>query len=418
MAEQQGDGRAAAVQIALLSGSFFFLFLGAGAVQQFLLPVLATRAGTSPTSGAVVFACVYFGGPIFLSVYGFVYQALRERWCIVLGGLTYTLFVVAAYLVGVRSEGVALFHEPRIADVPLFILGAALLWGFGAQTIWATGPTQVINATHQSRYGSVAGLFQSATYSGQMLGVLLLGTILRSHADAARGQEVMLLAAIGITAVGNVLALGLRVKPREGPPAKLSDAARALQSLPGRYLVLLSVANYLGWGLVLSAFTTLVHDIGQEARLHWIVLPYYVGRLLVAWLAGHTSDRVGRERVMLAGFALGTAGLVAAALSPTAPVIAAVSAVLGMQAAMVAVASAGAVGDYIPRGERHLVFAGTNAWGYLAAGATMIVSQVLRARYADYVPSFLLFAAFYGGCAALVARMRAALRGMRLAEGE
>ncbi len=395
MEQDKGANRESIAQLLVLSGSFFFIFVGTGALQQFLLPILGTRAGVSDAAAAAVFACVYFAGPVFLAVYGYVYQALKERWCLVLGTFTYTLFAVVVL----------------VAPDPTIVLGAAILWGFGAETIWATGPTQVINASHRSRYGSISGIFQSATYSGQMLGVVLLGTILRRYADPAQGQTVILATAAAISLIGNVLALFLKVKPKTLPPARLADAFQALRSLAGRYLVLLSVATYLGWGLVLSSFTLLVKDLGQDAKLHWIVFPYYAGRLLVAWAAGHMSDKVGRERVMLAGFALGTTGLTVAALSPSAATVAAVSAVLGMQAAMVSVASAAAVGDYIPEKQRHLVFAGTNAWGYLAAGGTMVVSQLLRRHYGDFTPSFLLFAGFYGACALVVMRMRASLAG-------
>jgi MFS family permease len=141
------------------------------------------------------------------------------------------------------------------------------------------------------------------------------------------------------------------------------------------------------------------------------VLPYYVGRLVVAWIAGHTSDKVGRERVMLAGFVLGAVSLAAVGLWQTPLVVACSSLVLGMQAAMVSVAMTAAVGDYIEQQERHLVFAATNAWGYLTAGLTMVFSPLLRDLFGNFGPSFLMFAGFYGLCALLVANMRARLRG-------
>jgi ACDE family multidrug resistance protein len=395
LAESPHNTTESPAQLWLLSGSFFFLFLGVGAFQQFLVPTVAARAHCSDLAAALVFACVYFGGPLFLTVYGYVFQVLHERWSIVLGGLTYTLFAVILLLV------------PRYE----VLLAAAFVFGFGAETLWATGPTQVINTAHHTRYGSVSGLFQSATYSGQMLGVLLLGVILGRYDDPQQGQAAMLVTAIGLGLVGNVLALFLRIKPKTRPPAKLSDAVQCIRSHAGRYLVLLSLANYLGWGLLLSSFTGLVQDIGQGGRLYWIVLPYYAGRLLVAWVAGHTSDKVGRERVMLVGFAVATAALVVAALWPTAGVIAAVSAAMGMQAAMVSVSSTAAVGDYVREEERHLIFAGTNAWGYLATGLTMVGSQLLRHTYGAFTPSLLLFAGFYAACGVLVVRMRAALQG-------
>lgn len=396
MDESQQREQRSSVQIWLLCGSFFFLFLGVAAVQQFLVPILMDRTGASRTGASSIFSLVYFGGPVWLWLYGYYFQVLREKWSIVLAGVAYTLFGVLIYFT----------HDFRLAML------AAIIWGWGGETLWATGPAQVINVADARRYGSIAGLFQSATYSGQMLGVILLGYILSLYADPAQGQSAILLVAVGFSLIGNILSLFLRVKPKELPPARIGDAVVALRRPAGRYLVLLSVANYLGWGLVLTSFTILIaKDLGEAAKLHWIVLPYYVGRLVVAWIAGHTSDKVGRERVMLAGFVLGALSLAAVGLWQTPLVVAGSSLVLGMQAAMVSVAMTAAVGDYIKRDERHLVFAATNAWGYLTAGLTMVFSPLLRDLFGNFGPSFLLFAGFYGLCALLVSNMRARLRG-------
>lgn len=381
-------------QLLLLCGSFFFLFFGVAAVQQFLVPVLISRTGVTSTQASFVFALVYFGGPFWLWLYSYYFRVLREKWSIVLGGLTYTLFGLLIYLA----------HDYRLAIL------AALVWGWGAETLWATGPAQVINISDPRRRGSVSGLFQSSTYTGQMLGVILLGFILSCFSNPVVGQNAMLLTAVGIAAVGNVLSLFLRVKPKEIPPPRLGDALVALKRTAGRYLVLLSVANYLGWGLVLTSFTILVVDKNQTDKLHWIILPYYVGRLVVAWIAGHTSDKVGRERVMMAGFCLGAVSLAAVALSSSLWTVAGASLILGMQAAMVSVAGTAAVGDYIKPEERHLVFAGTNAWGYLTAGMTMVLSPMLKDLFGNFSLSFLVFAGFYAACAVIAATMRARLR--------
>lgn len=391
MSETPEREQSSLTQIVLLCASFFFLFFGVGAVQQFLVPILVTRTGVSNTAAAATFSLVYFGGPVWLWLYSYYFRVLRERWSIILAGMTYTLFGVLVYLA----------HDWKLAVL------AALIWGWGGETLWATGPAQGINVSDPKRRGSVSGLFQSSTYSGQMLGVILLGYILSRSATPAAGHDAVLLTAVGISALGNILSLFLRVKPKELPPAKLSDAILAMKRTAGRYLVLLSVANYLGWGLVLTSFTILVaRDMGEGAKLHWIILPYYVGRLIVAWIAGHTSDKVGREKVMIAGFALGAVSLCMVAVAQSVLVVAGASLVLGMQSAMVSVAMTAAVGDYIKPDERHLVFAGTNAWGYLTAGTTMILSPLLRDLVGNFGPSFFVFAGFYGICAVIAAKMR------------
>lgn len=382
------------VQVALLCGSFFFLFFGVAAVQQFLVPIFMERTNVGSTAASSIFALVYFSGPLWLALYGYCFHVLREKWSIVLAGLMYTVFGVLVYL----------SHDYRL------LILATVLWGWGGETLWATGPAQVINVADPKRRGSVSGLFQSATYSGQMLGVITLGYLLSRSGGPPHGYNVILLTAVGISMVGNVLSLFLRVKPKELPPARLRDAVLALNRPAGRYLVLLSVANYLGWGLVLTSFTILIKDNLGLDRLSWIILPYYAGRLVVAWVAGHTSDKVGREQVMICGFGLGAVALLAVALSPAPGIVAGASLVLGMQAAMVSVAMTAATGDYIRPDERHLVFAGTNAWGYLTAGTTMVLSPLLKQACGSFLPSFMLFAAFYAASAVVAARMRARLR--------
>lgn len=406
-APPQPQTQSSTTQIVILCGMAFFLFLGVAACQQFLVPIIMDRTGASRTGASTVFSLVYFGGPLWLWLYAYYFRVLREKWSIVLAGCAYTLF------------GLLIYFTNRIE----LAIVAALIWGWGGETLWATGPAQIINVSDVRRYGSISGLYQSSVYLGQMLGVIMLGYIMgrvagdQSDPVATRtGQDTVLLTAVGISLIGNVLSLFLRVKPKERPPARLSDAVICLKRPAGRYLVMLSVANYLGWGLVLTSFTILVaKDLGEGRNLHWIVLPYYVGRLLAAWISGHTSDKVGRERVMLVGFVLGSLSLLAVALYQNHWMVAASSLVLGIQAAIVSVVGAAATGDYIREDERHFVFAGTTAWGYLVAGSTMIASPLLRDIFGNFRPSFVVFAAFYALCAILVTNMRARLRGQKVA---
>jgi predicted MFS family arabinose efflux permease len=95
--------------------------------------------------------------------------------------MTYTAFGLLIYFT----------HDLRMAII------AALVWGWGGETLWATGPAQVVNVSDPKRYGSIAGLFQSATYSGQMLGLILLGYLI-SHESHHRGQILLALKQSGV----------------------------------------------------------------------------------------------------------------------------------------------------------------------------------------------------------------------------
>ena len=139
MTEPERREQGSAVQILLLCGSFFFLFLGVAAVQQFLVPIIMDRTGASRTAASSVFALVYFGGPFWLWLYGYYFQVLREKWCIVLAGMTYTAFGALIYFT----------HDLRLAIL------AALVWGWAARRC---GPPARPRSSMSPTLGALAAL--------------------------------------------------------------------------------------------------------------------------------------------------------------------------------------------------------------------------------------------------------------------
>ncbi len=369
-------------QLLILCGGFFFAFLGPGALQQFLIPTLQDNTGRSAPECSLVLALVYLAGAASLTIYAHCLRFLREKPSLVLGLLTYTLFALAVAL-----------------KLPYWaMLLAAALWGWGAEVIWATGPTRVLDDSDRAQYGSVSGFFSSATYSGQMIGVLILGSVL---ARPGWGAPAMLGLAVAFGLTSNLLSLALSTKSVDRKPPQFSDALAALRNVQGRYIIALVVANCLGWGLLLSGFGTLMADLGALSKLHWVTLPYYAGRLLIAWLAGRLSDACGRERVLIVGFLLSAAVLGLASQTVSALIVAILAAVLGAQAANITVNTTAMVGDVIEPKERPAIFAGINAWGYVATGVTVLLSQYLRWQFGNFALCFGLFGATYLGCALL-----------------
>jgi len=143
----------------VLSSTFFFIFLGAASFQQYLIPYTVRQTGQSHATCSWILASVYLSSIVWRILYPYTLEWIGTRGAIVGGFLTYTLFAVVALL---------------SKSYPLLLI-SALIWGWGAAAIWITGPSQILESTSALRYGRASGIFYSAVYAGQGLGVYLLG---------------------------------------------------------------------------------------------------------------------------------------------------------------------------------------------------------------------------------------------------
>jgi len=370
----------------VLSAAFFFIFMGTGALQQFLIPYLEQTTPWGAMRSSLVLATVYLGLIVWRVLGGYAIRAFGDYWAMVVGATTYTLFAL-----------VLLVYPRQWA-----LLGAAFAWSWGAALLWITSSAHVLDASRREHYGRAAGMFYAATHFGFVIGVVVLGLLLRGV-----GGRGMLLGAIGLTGVGNVICL---LVPRRRFPRDLPSFTAVLRvavGRAGRTLSLVQLAAAAGFGLLLGVFASAIkHDFGIAAVAP-ITMAFYVMRAVISPFAGALSDRLGRARVMAGGFGLGGVALLIAAVAPGAATLTLAAAALGGVTATVLAAVLAFVGDTAQPSSRQAAVAGLSVWRDLGVAITILLGQYLRLVFHGYAAPFLLFAAVFFLCAWLSTRLYA-----------
>ena len=363
----------------VLSGCFLFIFMGAGATQQFLVTNFAEQTGKTVTQCSWILAMVYFAGMVFRIYSAHTIRFLGMYRAIAFGLGTYTFFAFCAMLL----------------DNYYLLLLAAGVWGWGAAAVWITSPTQIIQTTAAKRYGSAAGIFYSSVYIGQAIGVFLLGSLLKQGLSFER----MLLVAVVISLVGNVISLVLprRNIPREAQP-KVADVFGTLKTVKIWELAFIQFATSFGFGLVLSSIPSVAEEIGRADMIYLITLGYYIGRIVASWAVGRLSDWMGRDKVMLCVFIGASVGLIPAIFTKSFAALSLVSVVLGLQAGTVPTIVTAMVGDATDADRRHLVFAALSLLPSFGVGTTIVGSQYLRILLGGFNRSLLVYAIVFLIC--------------------
>ena len=274
--------------VVTLSAGFFFVFMGASAFQQFLIPYLTDKGVTSAFQASTVLAVVYISFLVWRAVVAYTLYYLGEYWSTVLGAATYSLFAIGAFALN-RFE---------------FLLIAAGMWGWGAAAMWISSTTQLLDATADTHYGRASGLLYTATTGGQAIGVLFLGVLM-----SVTNVEFGPLVAAGITAIGVAVFLFLpyqhtkRVKPRLAPVFKVLTVPRT--GLAALFLFLSSLA----FGLILGSFSQIIGGEQGHGALALITAGYWITRIFGSYLGGVIADRLGREHVLILSFGMAGLGL-------------------------------------------------------------------------------------------------------------
>lgn len=366
--------------LAALSLSFFLVFMGAGAFQQYLIRYLQGATGRAPTECSWVLATVYLSFLVWRLFAPHTIRWLGDRRAVLLGQLTYTLFVAFA----------AWAHHYWI------LIGAAVLWGWGASAMWIASSTQVLDSSARTRYGTASGVFYAATHLGQWLGVALLGGVLARY-----GWGGLLGVALAASLAGNLVALAVpqRHVPREVP--RLGRVFGMLRSRESKLLAAILFISSFGFGLLLSGFATLL----TPGSVAWVTSGFYGGRLVASWFGGAVSDRLGRQRVLVWGLGLAAAGMLVGlnTHSPWALFAAALS--LGVQTGTVPVAAMALIGDMVDPRKRHLAFGAIYVWRDLGVAVAILGAQYIVRFVGGYGACFACFAALFAAGALLAMRL-------------
>jgi predicted MFS family arabinose efflux permease len=230
---------------------------------------------------------------------------------------------VGAYLLGTLAVS-ALAKRAQPADLIRWGLvgssaGLLLLWraesalmlavglsltGLAGAFIWVPAPGLAGSVVRASRRGAAIGLAGSGIGAGIVFASLLASVLHRSGGDASWRTVFLVEAVVAlVTLVLCVLLLRPPHRPQDDEPVR----AGALRRVPGWAGV---VGGYAAYGLAVSIFTTyLVTSLEDDAGFspgHAAADYVVVGVALVfgGVLVGPLSDRWGRGRTLVLGYAL------------------------------------------------------------------------------------------------------------------
>ncbi len=377
----------------LLVGMFFLIFAGAGAQQLYLVPYLRQVTSWTGLECALLLAVVYATMMVFRV--GNVYLLRRWpdwKWTLV-GALTYFLFPIGMFL---------LAYLPSYA----LALAFAVLWGWGAATMWGGTTMQTLALTEgaRSRHGLGMGLLYGGSHAGWFTGVIVLGLVFAHCGDR---PELLYVTAAAITLLALPLALAL---PRSTDVTIASSSRAMLWEIVTRPKALIAMfllgSSALAFGLMLGAFADYVRAEYGVGYI-WITAMFFPGvRIVLAFLSGVLSDLGGRASVLSISFLLAAAGCAVAVVWHSPAALALTAALLGLLDGAVPVVSASLIGDSAERKRRPLAYGAIFTARDFGAVLGLILSRVVGGEAADLGTSFVIFAGLFLVCATVSALLQ------------
>lgn len=362
----------------VLSSAFFFIFMGAGAFQQFFLPYLQGRTGWGEVKCAIILGTVYFTF-LFWRIFAlYSIKLLGDFYSVFLGSVTYT---AAAAVFGISTNYTAL-------------LVMAVCWSWGAASLWIASSSLILDSVSPTRYGRASGIFYTACSVGFLIGLVLLGKMHTLYQG-----EGLVLSAVTITVLGNILAMALPAKTttREMPSPRAVLATSV--GRVGRLIGIFQFTSSLGFGLLLSVFAIEIKARFGMGSIAAITLSFYIMRSLGSLAGGRASDWLGRGAVLRYGFLIAAAGLILPSLYPSSLTLACGGAALGLLAGVVPVSAMSIAGDASDPERRPAMVAAMFVWRDLGVAVAIVLGTYLRNYMGGFQAPFFIFAALFVLCA-------------------
>ena len=369
-----------------LAAAFVFIYIGAGAQQQYVVPYFTQTLGWSDVYAGLAVAAVYIGETATRVVNLALVAGWADSLLSFVGSLTYVLF---PFVVGLTYY---------THSFPL-LLAAGLLWGWGGSCFWTGSSMQTLrygDALRGSRHGLSTGILYLATHLGFFSGVVLLGVI---HAHLRETPHALFFVAAALTAVGSIILFGI---PRTGGAvaepltwASVREVASRVKVKVASFLMLMSGVAF---GTMLGPFAAYVEGEFGKNWL-WITAAFFpIARMLVALSAGIAADYISADILMTGAFGFAAVGLavVPAWDSPWAMALAAFA--LGLLQGTIPVVATAMVGQSAERKRRALPHAIIFSFRDIGVTAAVMTALVTHHKIGDFAPVFRAFAAVFAVC--------------------
>ena len=380
------SGFSTRAHVLLLSSTFFFIFMGTGAQQAFLVPYLGEITDWSRLERALVIAMVYFSMTIFRLGNVYLLRGWPQWKCSIAGGVTYVLFPVAM---------LGLYFVP---SYPL-ALAAAALWGWGGAAMWMGTTLRVLSlADRAKKHGMGMGVLYGATHAGWALGVIVLGAVF-GYAQPAELPWLLYAAATAISLIGFGIMLALPRPVEPLPEMPTWDALMRLMSqAKARIAAFLLFSASMAFGFVLGTFTDHVEST-HGAQWLWIATFFYPFSLFIlSFSSGLLSERMSHGSVLAIGFFGGAMGMAVPLLWAHPIALAITAMMLGLLNGAVPVVSTALIGSSADQKRRPLAYGAMFTWRDLGVVVAAVSGSLLGLRVEGVTLTFVVFGAVFVVC--------------------
>ena len=226
------------------------------------------------------------------------------------------------------------------------LLGTALIGLGGGSTF--VGIMVAMAEAIPSRIGLAMGLFQLAAYGGSTLGTSLAGYLAVSYGLRQPFTVLMAISAVGAVAAfllipetnGLVHEEGIRAKER----VNITSYARELAPM---YFA--GFSSKIMDSLVVSFLPLYLTGLGMDIdRVATVMSAFTFSWALLQPVTGHTSDRIGRKKIIVVGLAGSVISVVTFTLTGSFTLLIACSLLLGAEAALFYTPLVAMVSDIAP----------------------------------------------------------------------
>lgn len=236
------------------------------------------------------------------SAYAISNMAIHIPMGVLADKLGYKRFLVAGYLLCAVSG--ILFYLSR--DGGLLFLGR-VVQGVGEAPLWAIAPA-LLSILYPNAKGKMIGFYNASLHVGLTLGPLLGILVLGFFGSGADNFAFIFFSCVCVAAALTV-AVSVENPERKGDlPGEKIDLGKMLILLSDRTIlcVLFGITLYgAGYAVALTSIPAYMLSYKGYSQTYVQVLftVFYLAICISQLTTGHLSDKLGRERFMVAGFA-------------------------------------------------------------------------------------------------------------------
>jgi MFS family permease len=318
-------------EVAVLTAVAFAVAVGFGVVAP-AIPVYAREFGVGRTAAGAVISAFAFMRLVSALGSGRLVNRIGERLVLALG---IAIVAVSSALAGLAQSYTQL----------LLLRGVG---GIGSAMFTVSAISLLLRVVDADQRGRATGLWQSGFLIGAIAGPAIGGPLTNISLRAPFFVYAGTLAVAGGIGLAFLTRAALHEKEQAARAAATVTLPQALHVSGYRAALVTNLGN--GWALfgVRSSLIPLFVTEGLGASGTWTGIGFFVSAAaqggLLLW-AGGFADRVGRRPAMLIGSGLGTAAMVAVAVSGSLAVYVVAMAVFGAGSAFLSVAPSAVVGD-------------------------------------------------------------------------